>query len=154
MANLEASGSLSLTQCVQKMYVVTYNSWICLSQILHSFLQLPPVLCSLLSVSLIHDDLLYAGLLPLFQELVLGNLSFLHSHLPGHQQLNSQASLESQPGQQFMTPTHHSKMEICILLVTSSKLALVEDFSTKAFASQTLETHSCLSHNSIVVQLD
>lgn len=38
VANLEASGSLSLTQSVQKMYEVTYNSWICLPQILHSFL--------------------------------------------------------------------------------------------------------------------
>lgn len=52
------------------------------------------------------------------QELVLGSLPLLHSHQPGHQRLNSQASLESQPGQQFMTPIRHSKMEICMLLMT------------------------------------
>lgn len=38
-----------------------------------------------------------------------------------------------------------------MLLVTSSKLALVEDFSTKAFVSQTLKTHSHLYRNSVVV---
>ncbi|KAI1242812.1 WAS/WASL-interacting protein family member 3, partial [Lamprotornis superbus] len=55
---------------------------------------------------------------PAAVEPVLGSWSHLHSHQQDPQQLNLQASLESQPGLQLMTPTHHLKMEICTSLMT------------------------------------
>ena len=98
---------------------------------------------------------LCAGLLLLFKEPVLGSSQHLRSHQQDLQQPNLRAGLESQPGRQLMTPTHHLKMETCTSLVMSSKLdLLVNNFSTKVCVSlQASKTHLRLSHgNSKTVQ--